>query len=124
MNKVKNILSCLFIISLFSTQSAFARVDTEVLYSTAGIAELILLLGIIICLFWSMKIMSLVRGGLMSKSWQMFTLGFLFLILARLIIISASINLFVVPEYLSTIFYLLMTVTWLIGIFQTKRILA
>lgn len=124
MNKVKNILSGLFIISLFSTPSAFARVDTTALYSTAGIADLILLLGIIICLFWSMKIMSLVRGGLMSKSWQMFTLGFLFLILARLLIISTSINLFVVPEYLSTIFYLLMTITWLIGIFQTKRILA
>lgn len=124
MNKIKNILSGIFLISLVFAQSANAVVDTEALFTAAGIADLVLLLGIFICLFWSMNIMSLVRGGLMSKSWQMFTLGFIFLILARLVTIGASINLFVVPEYLSTILYLLMTVTWLIGIYQTKRILA
>ncbi len=124
MNKSKYILSGIFLISFLFTKTANAAVDINALLSTAGIADMVLLLCIIICLFWSMNIMSLVRGGLMSKSWQMFTLGFLFLILARIVIISATINLFVVPEYVSTLLYLFMTITWLIGIFQTKRILA
>ena len=124
MNKIKYILSGLFLICLISGKTAHAAVNVNALLSTSGIVDLALLLCIIICLFWSMKIMSLVRGGLMSKSWQMFTLGFLFLILARLTIISSTVSLFVFPEFVSTVLYLLMTLTWLIGIFQTKRILA
>ncbi len=124
MNKIKNILSGIFVISLIFSQTAKAAIDTEVLFTVSGIADMALLLCIIICLLWSMKIMSLVRGGLMSKSWQMFTLGFIFLILARLLILGISLGLFAVPEYASTVLYLLMVVTWLIGIFQTKRILA
>ena len=124
MNKLKYIISGIFLINFLFAGTAHAAVNINALLSASGIADLVLLLCIFVCLFWSMKIMSLVRGGLMSKSWQMFTLGFLFLILARLMIISATINLFVVPEYVSTILYLLMTVTWLVGILQTKRILA
>jgi len=124
MNKSKFILSGIFLISFLFAKTANAAVNIDALLSTAGIVDMVLLLCIIICLFWSMNIMSLVRGGLMSKSWQMFTLGFLFLILARIVIISATINLFVVPDYVATILYLFMTITWLIGIFQTKRILA
>lgn len=124
MSKTKYILFGIFLIGMVSTQTAQAAVDTKALYSVSGIADMALLLCIFICLIWSMKIMSLVRGGMMSKSWQMFTLGFIFLILARVISLSAIINLFVVPDYVSTVLYLLMTITWLIGIFQTKRILA
>lgn len=124
MSKTKYILFGIFLIGMVSTQTAQAAVDTKALYSVSGIADMALLLCIFICLIWSMKIMSLVRGGMMSKSWQMFTLGFIFLILARVITLSAIINLFVVPDYVSTVLYLLMTITWLIGIFQTKRILA
>ncbi|MCP4706796.1 MAG: hypothetical protein GY865_19535 [candidate division Zixibacteria bacterium] len=124
MNKIKNILSSVLLIGLICTQTANAAVNTEVLFSISGIADMVLIACIVVCLLWSMKIMSLVRGGLMSKGWQMFTLGFVFLLLARLMVLSGMINLFVVPEYVATVFYLLMTVTWLIGIFQTKRTLA
>ena len=124
MNKVKYMLSGILLTSLIFAQTAHASVDTEALFSVSGIADMVLLLCVVICLFWSMRIMSLVRGGLMSKSWQMFTLGFIFLMLARFLAISQSIHLLIVPEYVSTILYLLMILTWLIGIYQTKRTLA
>ena len=124
MNKVKYMLSGILLINLIFAQTAHASVDTEALFSVSGLADLVLLLCVVICLFWSMRIMSLVRGGLMSKSWQMFTLGFIFLMLARFLAISQSIHLLIVPEYVSTILYLLMILTWLIGIYQTKRTLA
>ncbi|HHI02478.1 MAG: hypothetical protein DRP51_00085 [Candidatus Zixiibacteriota bacterium] len=124
MNRTKYILSGTMLLSLVFTKTAHASVDTGALFSISGIAEMVLLLCVVICLFWSMKIMSLVRGGMMSKSWQMFTLGFTFLMLARFLAIGQSVNLFVVPDYVSTILYLLMIATWLIGIYQTKRTLA
>jgi len=124
MNRTKYILSGTMLLSLVFTKTAHASVDTGALFSISGIAEMVLLLCVVICLFWSMKIMSLVRGGMMSKSWQMFTLGFTLLMLARFLAIGQSVNLFVVPDYVSTILYLLMIATWLIGIYQTKRTLA
>ncbi len=59
MNKAKNILSGIFVISLVFSQTARAAVNTDVLLSVSGMADMVLLFGIIICLLWSMKIMSL-----------------------------------------------------------------
>jgi len=125
MNRIKKyIIAGVVPVSLIFSRTVNAAVDTKALLSTGGAVNLALLLAVVICLAGSIKIMSLVKGGLMSKSWQMFTLGLVFLIIARILIVFDSIRIFASPELVVTALYLLMTITWLVGIYQTKRILA
>jgi len=124
MKKFNSILLSLTVLSLLFSKPANAAVDTQALYSVTGLINVALILSILICLIWSMRVMSLVKGGLMSKSWQMFTIGFVFLLFARFLVVSESINLFEAPDYIATAFYGFMVITWLIGIYRTKRILA
>jgi len=118
-----NFLGVLFMLGLVSAQPARASISVEGVYSTSAIFNLALLICAVICLIWSLKILSLVRGGLISKSWQMFVLGFCFLILAQLLIVGGKVGLFFIPAYIKTALYFFMTMTWLIGLYQTRRVL-
>ncbi|MBN2226431.1 MAG: hypothetical protein JW763_03620 [candidate division Zixibacteria bacterium] len=109
--------------TLFGAQPARAAIDTAELYTTASIFNLILLLCAIVCLIWSLKIMSLVRGGVLSRTWQMFGLGFGFLMLAQLLILGGRVNAFQLPGFVTTAFYVMMAITWLVGLYQTRKIL-
>ncbi len=103
--------------------SASASINTDAMYTPSSIVNIAILLCAIICLAWAMKILSLVRGGLLSKSWQMFVLGFCFLIFAQLMVIGEHAELFMLPSYTTTSLYLLMAITWLIGLYHTRKIL-
>ena len=113
----------ILLISLFAVPSVHASAAVEQMYTTGGIINVAMLLGALIGLIWSLKVMTLVKGGLMSKSWQMFSLGLVFLLLARVLAIGESVNAFSVPEIVPAILYLLMVFTWLVGIYQSKKIL-
>lgn len=123
MNTMKKIVANILLLGMASTQPAFASLNKEGSYSLSAILNVVLLMCAVICLIWSLKILSLVRGGLMSRSWQMFTIGFCFLTLAQLIIIGEKANLFFVPGYVTTALYVLMVTTWLIGVYQTRKAL-
>ena len=103
--------------------SASASLKVEDLYTTTSIVHIISLLCALICLIWAMKILSYVRGGSMSKSWQMFVLGFGFLVIAQILALSKNTGLMILPEYFSAVIYLLMAMTWLVGLYQTRRVL-
>jgi hypothetical protein len=108
---------------LAAAPPAFASFEMENMYSTSAIFNTILLICAAICLIWSLKILSLVRGGLISRSWQMFALGFSFLTLAQMIVVGESAGFFAIPAYVTTVLYLLMTFTWLVGLYQTRKVL-
>jgi hypothetical protein len=122
MNKIKKIISAMFIV-IVSANPVFASINIPSLYTPTAIVHEILLIFAVISLVWAMKVLSLVRGGLMSKSWQMFVLGICFLICAQLIVISEQAGLLAVPGYVSSAIYLLMAFTWLLGIYQTRKVL-
>ncbi len=102
---------------------ARAAIRTENIYEPVSIVTLIVLLCSALCLIWAFKVLSLVRGGLLSKSWQMFVLGFGFLLLAQIVTLGQQVALINLPGFVVTAFYLLMSVTWLMGLYQTRRIL-
>jgi len=112
-----------FILAMFNVNVAHASIKIEDFYSTTSIFNVSLLICAFICLMWSLRIMSLVRGGLMSKSWQMFVLGFGFLVVAQLIIVGDKVQLYSMPGHVVTILYLLMAIMWLIGLYRTRRVL-
>jgi hypothetical protein len=120
--RILNIILIVLPIILLATTS-YGSDEKPGIYSIASIFHIILLICAIICLVWSLKILSLVRGGLMSKSWQMFVIGFCFLTFAQLLAIGENANLFYIPGYILTVLYLIMTLTWLVGLYQTRKIL-
>jgi len=123
MKRIINILFMAVLVVFITGGAAWASVKIEDLYTTTSIFDITLLICAFICLLWSLRIMSLVRGGLMSKSWQMFVLGFGFLVIAQLIALGANAQLFLIPGYITTVLYLLMAVMWLAGLYRTRRIL-
>ncbi len=103
--------------------SAQAAINPALFYTPSGILDVAILLGALICLIWSAKVMSLLKGGMMSKSWQMFSLGFGFLLIARILSLGETTNLMALPGYVLAALYFLMIATWLLGLYQTKRVL-
>ncbi len=104
-------------------ESARAAIQTQELFRPNGILDLALFVGAAFCLWWSARVMSLVKGGLMSKGWQMFSLGFGFLLLARLLAIGETIKLATLPNYIPAAVYLVMVVIWSLGLYQTRKVL-
>src|SRR5574341_1298359 len=53
------------------------------------------------CLFWSYQIWHQVKGGMLSRSWQMFLLGFLLLAVSQLLNVLTSTEIVVIPGFVS-----------------------
>lgn len=105
------------------TPAAYAGNGVEGGFTAVSILHLALLLCAIVGLIWAMKILSLVRGGLMSKSWQMILVGFICLCLAQAVALVSKLGFLAVPEIIVTLLYLSMAATWLAGLYQTRKVL-
>jgi len=125
MNSFKKILSWLVFLSLGISAPIFANTG----FNTAGfikpmsVIHLVVLLTAFICLVWALKILSLVKGGLMSKSWQMFGLGFGILIVAQFVSLGRSADMIAIPEFIAPGLYMIMALSWLYGLYQTRKVL-
>jgi len=112
------------LLGLASAQTASANTGGESFFSASSIFNFFLLICAVLCLLGSVKILSLVRGGLLSKGWQMLVLGFAALVLAQLFVVSQKAHIFAMPESIIVLLYLLMAGTWLVGLHQIRKILA
>jgi len=122
-NKIIQITIGSGIFSLFTVQTASANAGGEGIFSASTIFNLFLLIGAVLCLLAAVKILSLVRGGLLSKGWQMFVLGFASLVLAQVLIVSQKAHILPMPEFVAVILYLVMAGTWLAGLYQIRKAL-
>ena len=125
MDKIKKILGLIILISFICVGPASAAISLDLndFYNPMSIISVVVLFIAVACLVWSLKILTLVKGGLMSKSWQMFGLGFGFLIVAQLVSLGQVAQLFVIPDFITPAVYLLMVITWLYGLYQTRKVL-
>jgi hypothetical protein len=123
MKKSLYFILILLVAGLFLVPPASANPGGQGKFSVSSLFNLILLACSVIGLLWALKVLALVRGGLMSKSWQMFVLGFIFLGIAQIISLMADVNILALPEFVSTLFYMLMAGTWLVGLHQTRKVL-
>ena len=121
--KALNIIYLITTLLIMSSRPAHAAFDANELYTTGAIINLVVLVCAAVCLIWALRILSLVKGGLISKSWQMFVVGFCFLIAAQLMVVGEKVGILTLPTYVSTALYLLMTITWLAGLYQTRKVL-
>jgi len=84
----------------------------------------LIFLGACACIAVCFQVLALVRGGQLSRSWQLFLAGFAILALSQLGIILNNFGAIALPVWLGPSLLVLMSGTFLYGLYETKRILS
>jgi hypothetical protein len=92
--------------------------------STPTMLDFLILICGIGCVLGVMKVISLVRGGQFSRSWQYLLGGFSALIVIQLLRIFNAIEIIMLPVFVIPTCFLLMMGLFLYGIYEAKRILS
>ena len=76
------------------------------------------------CFVFCMQLVSLVRGGYLSRSWLMFMIGFGVLALGQISRLMVEFEIMVLPSWLIPMLMALMAGAFLNGLLETKRSLS
>ena len=95
--------------------------NLAVITNPPTLLNLFILVFAVGCLASAAKVMSLVRGGQLSRSWQMFAAGFAVLTLCQLATLSSHLDLILLPSFVVPAGLVLMSGLFLFGIIETKR---
>lgn len=75
------------------------------------------------CLVGSVKILAVLKGGLLFRGWQLFMFGFAVLAICQLAGLLSDFEIFSLPEYAAPALTVVVSGLFLYGILQTKRTL-
>jgi uncharacterized membrane protein HdeD (DUF308 family) len=98
--------------------------NLAVITSPPTMLHVVVLFFAVACTAGSVRVISLVRGGRMSKSWQMFLGGFLVLALAQIILLCETFEVLTLPGFVVPTALVVMAGLFLFGIVETKRTLS
>lgn len=129
--KMKRVLSKAYLTSgiwalgffALTPQTSFAA-DVSLLLTVPAIVDQIVLIAAIVSLLVAFRVYTLVKGGLLAKSWQMFVVGLLCLAIAQLFALAEAAQYFTAPEWLRPMTFLCMAGLWLYGLLQARRALS
>lgn len=114
------VLGTVFVIAAATPAQA---ANLAVITSPPTLLNLFILIFAVCCLASSAKVMSLVRGGQLSRSWQMFAAGFAVLTICQLATLSSHLELILLPSFVVPGALVVMSGLFLFGIIETKRAL-
>jgi len=95
-----------------------------VITSPPTLLNLFILVFAVACVAGAVKVLALVRGGQLSKSWQLFLGGFGVLTLCELGILGNSFEIFSLPSFVVPAGLVLMSGLFFFGILETRRVLS
>ena len=98
--------------------------NLAVITSPPTILNILVFLFACACLFLCAQVLGLVKGGQLSKSWQMFLLGFTLLALSQIASLLHTFEILAVPGFVVPIMMVLMVGLFMYGMYETKRILS
>jgi len=75
------------------------------------------------CLVGTVKVLSLLRGGLLFKSWQIFMTAFIVLVISQAASLINDFEIFLLPTFAVPALLLLALGLFLFGVFETKKTL-
>lgn len=81
------------------------------------------LAGAIACVVFCAQVLMLVRGGQLSRSWLVFTVGFAVLAVSQIVVILTGFGVIPTSRYLMPILLMLMSTLFAYGLYDTKRVL-
>lgn len=98
-----------------------AAANIAALAQPPAMFSLVIFLLALVCLVFSLQVLSFIRGGYLSKSWQFFLTGFILLALAQLSMILDRVEVMRFPEWLPPALLLLMAGAFLLGLMQARK---
>ena len=75
------------------------------------------------CLFGSFQVLNQVKGGLLSRSWQMFFLGFVLLAISQFLSMASAMEFFSIPAFIVPGLLFLMSGVFAYGVYNTQKTL-
>ncbi|MFH2049816.1 MAG: hypothetical protein ABIJ12_10265 [bacterium] len=111
-------------VSIMMIGSNANAANLAMITSTPTMLDILILICSIGCVMGAMKVLSLVRGGQFSKSWQYLMGGFSALIVVQLLRIFNAIEIIMLPVFVIPTCFILMMGLFLYGIYEAKRILS
>ena len=113
------LFSFALLLSAATTNAAnFAVITSPPIFLNAFI--LILAIG---CIFGALSIYKLVKGGNLSKSWQLFVFGFVVLTISQLGYLAQAFEILTLPIFIIPALMVITFGLFLYGIIETKKIL-
>lgn len=98
--------------------------NVAVMTNPPAILNMLVLVGAVVCTAGAVQVLSLVRGGRLSRSWQWFIGGFAALALAEIILLCQMFEVLTLPEFVVPTLLLVMAALFLYGVLEIKRTLS
>lgn len=117
----KKILLGMLFVGVGASQAEAA--NFAVITSPPTFLNVLILVFAVACLAAAVKVLALVRGGRLSKSWQLFAAGFAVLALCEIVLLGNSFEIITLPSFVVPAGLVLMSGLFLFGIIETKRVL-
>lgn len=83
----------------------------------------VILIAALVCIFSAGKVASLLKGGLLSKSWQIFIMSFVALAISELGILLSDFEIYALPTFVVPALLAIAVGLFMYGIFTTKQAL-
>ena len=104
--------------------AAAATPNFGVLLTIPALVDQAILLVAIISIAVALRVHSLVKGGLLAKSWQLFVVGMLCLAIGQIFGLAGALGYFTPPEALRPSILLCMAALWMIGAMKARSALS
>lgn len=111
------------ILSSFILSANAYAANFAVITSPPTILSILIFVVSLGCLFGVVRILSLVKGGYLSKSWQLFMSSFIILALSQFVNLLNVFEILAVPSFMVPALLVITTGLFLFAIFETKRTL-
>jgi hypothetical protein len=97
--------------------------NLAVITNPPTIFSLLALIVAVAGVFGAFKVAELVRGGLLSKSWQMFIVGFVVLALAQVASLLHAFEILALPSFVVPAMLVVMVGLFTYGVYEARRTL-
>ncbi len=119
---MRKILGLSLLSVLFTGSQAYAA-NFAVIASPPTLLKFVVFGVVVGCLMASIKLLGVLKGGLLFKSWQIFMFAFAVLGLSQLAAVLSDFEVFVLPEFVAPALWVVVCGLFLYGIFEAKKIL-
>jgi hypothetical protein len=113
----------LSVLSILATSSEATAANLAVITSPPTMLKFVVFGVAIGCLVGSVKLLSVLKGGLLFKSWQIIMFGFGVLAVSQLAALLSDFEVVNVPDFVSPALWVVVCGLFLYGIFEAKRTL-
>lgn len=119
---MKRVLALTMLLSITGSSQAMAA-NLAVITSPPTALNLVVFGMVVGCAVGSIKVLGLLKGGFLFKSWQIFLCSFIVLALSEVAILLNDFEVVVLPKFAVPALLILAIGLFLFGIFETKKVL-